>query len=535
MDVFSSLPLELVGEILVYLTSEELVSCLQVSSAWRHVVSSFRGLWAQQCVDYGLPGYYIQGQTADSLVPLFLAARRQRNYIATRKHKVYPDVRNAVAGKGDGSCITVRGVQARQVVYAGNGILVVVAFSLREGQVQATWATSYPETGEGSFSGVSSIGASFIPYKELKQRYKFEYLLIERLNKNGGKAEELCRVALEDKWKWPVVTQAIAADNQSWVVLRIKETWIETAWYKIILQQKREACSGPCLQLPDFSSLHHRSNPYDISCCHTCSTVALVKNKLSMRPPWEFSIDIVRVSNDPPDQQVKEYTIPILNYDTMRLSSDVHTNVVFRPTFFCQQPSHEGDSCTSHKLVLWRTNDHTITVHNYSEKEGVSNEPIVTFTPASQGKTVELSTAWGHARLKFSADYQLLGFLMARYLHLWSLVTYEKLQTVYLDGIPGLRSWTLALGHVYSLFGTLHEEGEMVVVSTQTGKVVWRCKSFLEPGVGSPMRHGQLHGVVDEDWMNGVHKFCPTNTPLVLYSHLPQLEAIGLSGLAFSA
>ena len=308
-------------------------------------------------------------------------------------------------------------------------------------------------------------------------------------------------MALEDKWRWPVITQAFAANDKSWVVLRIKETWIETAWYKIILST--DDTTSPSLRLPDFSCLHHPSNPYDSSCCSNCSTVALVKNKLSMRPPWECGIDLLHIQSKASlDQQVEQHTIPILDYDKMRLASDVHANVVFSPTFFCRESSG-GGLCASHRLVLWRTNDHVITIHSTSQGGGISGEPEATFTPAPQGKTQELLTAWGHAKLRLSADFQLLGFLMAHRIHLWSLETNQKLHTVFLEDIPGLRSQVLVLGHVYSLFGTFHEGGEMVLTLTHSDQVVWRCESFLEPGeVESGTRQSS---VVGEDWMSDVY------------------------------
>lgn len=534
MDVFSYLPPELVAEILLLLPSEDLVNCLQVSSTWRQLVSSFRSLWTRRCLDYGMPDYYLHEESVNP-VDLLFATRRQRRYISSSKHTVYPDIRNVRSCEFEGSvdedAARTCSVHPRQVLHAGSGILVVVMFGQRKGAKEKEQASA-TATNDGE-SSRSSAYVSFTPYNELKQRYHFEFILVERLNASSGRTEEVCRVVLEDKWKWPVITQAFTAKDQSWVVLRVKETWIETAWYKIELPSNGitgQSQSNSDLQLPDFSSLHHPSNPYDVSCCCKCSTVALVKNKLSMRPPWECSIDMLYISRAPVDQQVKQHTIPILNYDQLRLASDVHANVVFRPTFFCQQSSE----CTSHKLVLWRTNDHMITVHNFSEKEGVSEEPVATFIPVPQGKTLDLSTAWGHARMKFSADFQLLGFLMARYLHLWSLVTYEKLRTIYLQSIPGLRSWMLALGHVYCLFGTLHDRGEMVLVSTQTDQVVWRCESFLQPGSeAARLRHVQLNGVVHEDWMNDVHKLCPANAPFLLYTCLHQLDPIAMSGLAF--
>ena len=525
MDVFSCLPPELVAEILAYLISEELVNCLHVSSAWRHVVSSFRGLWTRRCLEYGLPEYYLQ---ADDLVALFLSARRQIHCISVCKHKVFPNVRSSVVDGASGAAYD--GVNPRQILHADNGILIIVMFGPRDREVQEQ-ADATTEKDGGGFYKVSEAGLPLTPYKELKQRYQFEYILIERLNATTGRVEELCRVALEDKWKWPVVTHATVADDhshQNWVVFRIKETWTETAWYKILLPSNTPT-EQHSLQPPDFSSLHHPSNPYHASCCSKCSTIAMVKNKLSMRPPWECHIDMLHIS-DPPSQQVKQYTIPILNYDRLRLSSDVHSNVVFRPRFFSQQSSAVDRVCTSHKLILWRINDHVITVHDYSEEEGISSEPIATFTPAPQGKTLELSTAWGHARMELSSDSRLLGFLMARYLHVWSLTTYEKLHTVFLEGIPGLRSWILALGHVYSLFGTLHELGEVVLVMTQTGEVVWRCGSFLKPQFGSIVGHREFDGVVHEDWMSDVDKLCPIDTPLLLYKGLDQ----PISGLAFT-
>ena len=523
MDAFDGLPLELVALVLEHLTSEDLISCLQVCSSWRRVVSGFRGLWTRRCrTDYGIPDHCLLED--EDPVAVFLAARRQRNCVRACKHRVYRDIRGSGGVERDDAATT----QPHQVVYAGHGVVVSVMFRQKESETQQeSQATDRDHRATSALTG-----AHFTPYKVLKQRYQFGYLLIERLSETGPGSTESCRVELEEKWKWPVVTNAFTASNRSWVILKIKETWIETAWYKIMLPSPDSAVelSGPMWKTPDFSSEHHPSIPYSPSCCSSCSAVALVKNKLSMRPPWEFGVDVLHLSRD--GQQLKEHTVPILNYDKMRLSSDVHANVTFRAYFFCKEPS-ESDTCQSHKLLLWRTNDHIITVHSYSDQEGVSREPEATFSPLPQGKTLELSTAWGQTKLNLSADFRLLGFLIARRFHLWSLETNRKLNTIDLEGIPGIRSWMLALGHMYSLFGTLHDEGEIVLVATKTGEVVWRCQSFL--GEGDEMIGGrpfQLSGVVHEDWMSNVHRPCPKDTPFLLYS--PLNTPTFISGLALS-
>ena len=537
VDIFASLPPELVAEILTLLSSEDVVNCLHVSRTWRGLIASFRSLWTRSCLDYGLPNYHyhLHEEVVDP-VELYLAARRQRRHIAASKHRVYADIRPADLRDEDGYGAALE--RSHQILYAGSGIVVAMLFRRRE-------VATEKETGPTADSGGASSGGNplqFTTYNTLKQRYEFGYILIERLNATTGCTEEICRVALEDKWKWPILTQGFAATDQSWVVLRVKETWIETAWYKIMLPSSkggkghRDSLPSAELRLPDFSSMHHPSTPYFTDCCSECSTVALVKNKLSMRPPWECDIDMLSISATGVDQQLKQHTIPILNYDQMRLSSDVHANVVFRPTLFCERSSDAG-LCASHKLILWRTNDHTITLYDCStEEEGILIKPVATFTPVPQGKSLELSTAWGHAKLKLSADRTLLGFLMARRLHLWSLHTHTKLRTVHLEGIPGLRSWMLALGHVYSLFGTLHEEGEMVLVSTHTGQVVWRCESLHRPPIpGRTASFKALNGVVHEDWLSDVHRQCPINTPFLLYTYIYlQSEAVAMSGLTFS-
>ena len=199
-------------EILVLLPSEDLVNCLQVSSTWRQLVSSFRRLWTQRCLDGGLPDYYLCEEVCASPVALFLATRKQRRYIAAYKHKVYPDVRS---GEPEGSSFKDVAehsgtdsadfdgrisVHPRQVVYAGSGILIVVMFGPRKGKEQDGFTSE--RVGEGS---KSSMRMSFTTYKELKQRYQFEYIIVERLKERGAKTEEIRRVALEDKWKWPVI------------------------------------------------------------------------------------------------------------------------------------------------------------------------------------------------------------------------------------------------------------------------------------------------------------------------------------------
>ena len=519
MDILGSLPPELVAIILSLLPSEDLVHCLHVSRTWRELVSSFSYLWVRHCVRFGVPDYYV-GEEAN-LVDLFLAARRQRRYIAGNKHLVYADVRRvSPAGGASVGEAQPSALHPRQILYAGSGVIVVVLFKSREGAQQKVSGSE--EAGAGSkIQGFKS-------YRELKQQYQFAYIQVERLKAAGG-TEEICRVKLEDKWKWPVLNQAFAAKDRSWLILRVKETWIETAWYKILLQR----APSTELKYPEFVSLHHPSNPYVASCCSQCSVMALVKNKLTMRPPWDLNVDMVNISASEAENTVVPYTIPILAYDKMRLSSDVHANVVFRPMFLCGSTADSG-TCTSHKLILWRTNDHTITIHNCSESEGISGKPNATFTPVPQGKTMEMSTAWGHAKLKVSADQELLGFLMSRYFHVWSLTSYNKLLTIFLHGIPGLRSQMLALGHMYALFGTLHEDGCLVLVSTQTGGVVWECSSFTEPLEASRVAtFKNISGIVHEEWMSDTCQICPPKAPFLLYS-FEQDQLVAMCGVAFS-
>ena len=116
-----------------------------------------------------------------NVVSLFLSARRQRHYIAACKHRVIPGLRG---GEQEGALGENGGrVHGRQVVYAGHGVLVVVMFSLRKGQEQA--ATVSGQGGGGvRAGGLSGFGALFTPYNELKQRYQFEYILIETLNED---------------------------------------------------------------------------------------------------------------------------------------------------------------------------------------------------------------------------------------------------------------------------------------------------------------------------------------------------------------
>ena len=353
-------------------TSEELVSCLQVCSGWRRVVGGLSGLWMRRCRDFGVPEHSLGGEHDDP-VSIFLSARRQKNYLRACKHKVYEDIRSR------GGCAKVSSDEdvaprPHQVIYAGQGIVVAVMFRPRE--------KDYQQVSQGRENAGLSGAGNFTPYNELKARYQFAYLLIERLNKTGVGSTECCQVELEEKWKWPVVTNAFAANNRSWVILRVKQMWIVTSWYKIILPTSSDSGSEqgvPIWKTPECSSEHHPTTPYSTSCCASCSAVVLVKNKLSMRPPWEFGVDLLHLSRE---QQVKEHTVPILNYDQMRLSSDPHANVVFQVFFFCKEAiTSESDTCKSHKLVLWRTNDHVITVHSYSNRGGVFREPDAMFSP----------------------------------------------------------------------------------------------------------------------------------------------------------
>ena len=513
MDVLASFPPELVAIILGLLPPEDLVRCLHVSRTWRELAGSFRHLWVRHCVEFGVPDYRVREDGHP--LRLFLAARRQRNYIARCTHRSYTDVRSRGVASGNAHAVHPADSQHHpsQVLHAGHGVIVAVLFGPRAGAQEHSSSGASPETGSTTWG--------FLPYRELKKLYKFVCIQIERLNDVEGKTEMLCRVKLEEKWIWPVITQAFAAKDGSWVIIRAKEAWIETAWYKIELFRAAPSLSRE-LKPPECSLFYHPSIPYAVSCCSQCSILMLVKNKLTMRPPWQCRIDAVDMSASS-DEKVEEHVIPIASYDKMRLSSDVHANVVFRPTLICSESAGDLLQCSSHNLILWRTNDHTIFIHGYTSEEGVSEKPLATFFPVPQGRTMETSTAWGHAKLKTSSDNELLGFLMSRYLHVWSLKSYDKLVIVFLHGIPGLRSQFLSLGHLYALFGTLHEDGSLVFVSTQTGGVIWECSGFVERQKprGRVVNYEESAGVVSDVWMSSVYAALPGQLPLLLYIHRP--------------
>ena len=513
MDILASLPPELVGIILGLLPPEDLVRCLHVNRTWRGLAGSFRHLWVRHCLEFGVPDYRVREDGHP--LRLFLAARRQRNYVARCTHRSHADVRARSFAPGNADAVHLADGEHRagQVLHAGHGIIVAVLFKPRVGAKESFSSGASTETGSTTWG--------FLPYRELKKLYKFFCIQIERLNATDGKTEVLCRVKLEEKWTWPVITQACAAQNGSWVIIRAKEAWIETAWYKIELFQAAPSSTRE-LKPPELALFYHPSIPYAVACCSQCSILTLVKNKLTMRPPWQCSIDAINMSASS-DEKVMEHIIPIVSYDKMRLSSDVHTNIVFRPTLVCSGGAGDPSQCSSHKLILWRTNDHTIYIHSYTSEEGVSEKALATLSPVPQGRTMEMLTAWGHAKLRVSSDNELLGFLMSRYLHVWSLKSYDKLVIIFLHGIPGLRSQFLSLGHLYALFGTLHEDGSLVLVSTQTGGVIWECSGFVQrlKSRDQVVNYEESAGVVRDDWMSSVYATLTPQLPLLLYMHHP--------------
>ena len=525
MDVLASLPPELVAIILVLLPPEDLVRCLHVSRAWRELAGSFRHLWMRHCVEFGVPDYRV-GKDGHPL-HVFLAARRQRNYIARCTHRSYADVRSRGVAPGNTHAVHPADSELRacQVVHAGHGVIVAVLYELRARAQESSSGDESPDMG--------AMIMWFFPFSDQVKPYKLFCIQIERLNDVNGKTEMLCRVKLDEECLWPFVSQAFAAKDGSWVILSVKGVCTgTTAWYKIELSPAAPGLSRE-LKLPEFSLYHQPSISYDIACCSQCSILMLVKNKRTMRPPWQCSIDTVDMSAIS-DEKVEEHVIPIASYDKMRLSSDVHANVVFRPTLICSESAGDLLQCSSHNLILWRTNDHTIFIHGYTSEEGVSEKPLATFSPVPQGRTMETSTAWGHAKLKTSSDNELLGFLMSHYLHVWSLKSYDKLVIVFLHGISPLISQFLSLGHMYTLFGKFDGGDSLVLLSTRTGEVVWECLGFDElqkSRYSMVYNYNTFGGVVRDDWMSSVYTTLPSQLPLVLYIHQrdQQMDMVALA------
>jgi len=78
--LLARLPSEMVLNILSYLDSEDAVCCLAVSKSWRETVGALDTYWKKACIQLGLPNYLIEEHVF--VVPLFLAAKKQRLYIS---------------------------------------------------------------------------------------------------------------------------------------------------------------------------------------------------------------------------------------------------------------------------------------------------------------------------------------------------------------------------------------------------------------------------------------------------------------------
>lgn len=89
VDFFANLPPEIISHIISYLSGEDAIQCLYVSRLWDERIGTQDTFWKRKCVEFGIPHYLIEEHLSlEKCLPavaLFVAARRQRQAISSRK------------------------------------------------------------------------------------------------------------------------------------------------------------------------------------------------------------------------------------------------------------------------------------------------------------------------------------------------------------------------------------------------------------------------------------------------------------------
>ena len=178
--------------------------------------------------------------------------------------------------------------------------------------------------------------------------------------------------------------------------------------------------------------------------------------------------------------------------------------------------------CRAHTLLIqWA---HTIVAHNLTSKAKtwiLSQRPHSLFTIPCRREHAELAIVRNYGlntEFSLSTDSKLIGVIFQSHLHVWDISTSEKLSSVeiVLERYSYEQMKLIALGHVYSIVG-LEFKNTVLVVATQTGKVVLKYTEFAQ-------RHGRMVppyieflSAVSEDWLTDITCPCSSATPALVY------------------
>lgn len=458
VDFLSSLPLELVLNILYCLELEDVVRCLLVSRHWNNRISTLDPYWRRACVEFGLSDKTVQSLRSQyvSLKALLLAARKHRF----------------------GICATSPLNLSRSCGYS----------------FDVHYACHYARGG----IVVGTIYKDFKPFA----------IIVEKV---------LNRQVL--RTHFPVAFERVAENRVVWghvvsdffLCVTASGIWngYNLSTNLSIFQWRGETMYDSELRIGCCEK------------CFMICTAKLVGFRSSDGESyWDLKIlKIGQNATQPPSRILKFKLLTGRTDITPRWATSGIKKVCLTPD--TRQRDGEN-FCQSHAFFLqWANSIAVHTLISKSDTCVLSTNPTSLFAvPCRRLESAIVRNAGLNSEFCFSADFQMIGMIFQSQLHIWDVNTGDQvsLAEILLESYTYEQMKLIALGHIYSIIGLEYNDCVMVVVN-QTGEVVQDYYGFLQKPGRMRMIPPFITflSAVEEDWLSDINCPCSSAKPAVLY------------------
>ena len=515
IDVISSLPLEVVEQILSTLDVEDLLRCRLVCQNWDSILvsPSLERLWISTCChELNLSPEKLQ-EYHDHLSLHVLAA------VALKHRKWLKSLISQVD-----SIATERACAEENL-----------------------------KANVKSFLGQQRLGMRRVPQVNLSAPTCFlghNFVFAEYLSPSGEKSLALSHVNPINK-----SLHSCPSNPMSHAPNLLRNRWVywalATATYILILIQPDGQWIGYC-PLTDKVVLNKKversktlltSGCVGVACCEKCFMVVTAAAFSDESDIWNLTV----LKAGKPKMEEKNLDV----YDSRTIlihlkNGEMVVSWKLVPQFTSERVDDFG-YCISHSLVCV-TNAKTtmykmniVSPSDNASANGAFDEvPLIVMEKANTTPIVTptLCESVQVQSVRLSTDGHLLGVIVNPFqFNVWNIVESCKLvssadvSTLHAHGLgePGTHARLIAVGHLYSVVGTFDSKpgGQISIVATQTGELVCQRRSRVQWYVTNGQDY--LH-LVNEDWLNDIRCF---NIPFFVYVNQSVLRSHSSHNLSY--
>lgn len=269
------------------------------------------------------------------------------------------------------------------------------------------------------------------------------------------------------------------------------------------------------------------NNELRFGCCEKCMLLVTAKlvsfHSLDEKSFWDLRV-ICRSRTDDASERPQWPRHCVLQLKLYHGNRDIvgrRAGYGKKKVWLLSEPGQRA--CSSHLLLLQWAN--SITGHVLSstnKKHFLSLTPRLDCTVPCNRLDFALTSRTGlNSEFCLSADARLLGLVFEARLHVWNVWDSRKLSSSLLPvhslGHEHFEQVRLvALGHLYSLIG-LEFSTSLLVVLTQTGQVVRQCERFAVLHGHMVPPYTDVLCVVGEDWLSDIQTPLPADACTVVF------------------